>query len=114
MDSLHAVLHYCRKAHTINMNDAGLEGGTLAPLEVGIRQHLKVLNLSENSLTGPLPSFKGCPNLRVLDLHQNAFTYHPDTGLDLAESLPQLEELRLNNNDFSGACPDLSASPSLR
>ena len=61
---------------------------------------LRRLALRLNALTGTVPSFQAGPNLRVLDMGQNALSGDPFTeGVTRA---PLLEQLYLDENRLGG------------
>ncbi|RZC84319.1 hypothetical protein C5167_047104 [Papaver somniferum] len=64
-------------------------------------KYLEHLNLSHNSISGPLGNtFTGFPNLKQMDLSHNKFTGNlPSTF----ESLTNLKSLFLQNNEFNGS-----------
>ncbi|MCD7455521.1 hypothetical protein HAX54_028505 [Datura stramonium] len=90
---------------------------------------LRILNLRNNSLSGPIPDLSGLPNLKTLFLDHNIFTgtfplsvlsLHRLIILDLSRnnftgSLPveltvldRLNYLRLDSNWFNGSIPPLN------
>ncbi|CAN4079701.1 unnamed protein product [Withania somnifera] len=92
---------------------------------------LRILNLRNNSLSGPLPDLSALPNLKTLFLDHNFFsgtfplsvlTLHRLVILDLSrnnfsDSLPvefnvldRLNYLRLDSNQFNGSIPPLNQS----
>ncbi|XP_028846152.1 toll-like receptor 7 [Denticeps clupeoides] len=74
---------------------------------------LQILRLHSNSLTKVLPEwFKGCRNLKVLDLSSN-FLAHEITNTEFPLSLPSLEELDLSfNYQLQRYSPSLSLNES--
>lgn len=75
--------------------------GTLPP-EIG-SQHLKVLSLHNNALTGSLPKdIFGATSLELLSLHSNNFT---GSIMDNFENMTNLTALYLDSNKFSGTIP---------
>ncbi|KVH87764.1 Leucine-rich repeat-containing protein [Cynara cardunculus var. scolymus] len=64
---------------------------------------LKLLNFSQNRLSGPLPVFQGFSSLEVLDLSNNMFN---DASIDLQfDGLNELKSLNISNNQFRGPIP---------
>ncbi|KAI3685230.1 hypothetical protein L6452_34468 [Arctium lappa] len=64
---------------------------------------LKLLNFSQNRLSGSLPVFLGFSSLEVLDLSHNLFD---DASIDLQfDGLNELKSLNISNNLFSGFIP---------
>ncbi|KAI3876659.1 hypothetical protein MKX03_027681 [Papaver bracteatum] len=70
-------------------------------LSLDSMKYLEHLNLSHNSLSGPLGNaFTGFPNLKQMDLSHNKFTGNlPSTF----ENLTNLKSLFLQNNEFNGS-----------
>jgi len=63
------------------------------------------LNLSNNNLSGKLPSLDALTQLKKLDVSYNSLTGSiPDLS-----KLSNLQDFSVNNNQLSGAIPDLSA-----
>ncbi|KNA22416.1 hypothetical protein SOVF_034170 [Spinacia oleracea] len=58
--------------------------------------------LDGNSLTGPIPDFSGCPNLKIIHLENNQLTGSVPSSLG---DLQNLKELYLQNNKLSGNLP---------
>ncbi|KAF3641683.1 putative inactive receptor kinase [Capsicum annuum] len=90
---------------------------------------LRILNLRNNSLSGPIPDLSGLPNLKTLFLDHNFFSgtfpvsvlsLHRLVMLDLSRNnltgllpveltvLDRLNYLRLDSNRFNGAIPPLN------
>ncbi|KAG0597364.1 hypothetical protein M758_UG331900 [Ceratodon purpureus] len=69
------------------------------------RQNLRVVDLSNNSLTGHIPDFSAWTNLTVLDLSYNQFqaALFPAWLPNLRESL---QVLRLKGNNLTGPIPN--------
>jgi Leucine-rich repeat (LRR) protein len=76
--------------------------GKLTEERVDIWEDIEVLDLSNNQLTGPLPSnLFNQEALIVLDLHGNKFTGH----IPEFEDSPLLTFLALQDNDLTGSIP---------
>ncbi|CAJ1895000.1 unnamed protein product [Sphenostylis stenocarpa] len=58
--------------------------------------------LDGNMLTGPLPDFTGCMDLKIIHLENNQLTGVLPSSL---VNLPSLRELYLQNNMLSGTIP---------
>ncbi|KAF8402771.1 hypothetical protein HHK36_010861 [Tetracentron sinense] len=72
------------------------------PSEVTKLTGLSELWLDGNTLTGPMPDFTGCVNLKIIHLENNRLTGElPSSLMDL----PNLRELYLQNNMLSGTVP---------
>ncbi|GAA0175553.1 transmembrane signal receptor [Lithospermum erythrorhizon] len=103
--------------------------GTFQPDTLSRLDHLRILILRNNSLTGPLPDLSAFKNLKTLFLDRNFFSgffppsilfLHQLINLDLAHnnftgSLPveinrldRLVSLRLESNRFTGSIPPLN------
>ncbi|KAD3337491.1 hypothetical protein E3N88_33011 [Mikania micrantha] len=63
---------------------------------------LEQLWLDGNALTGPIPDFTGCPNLKIIHLENNQLS--GDLPLSLAD-IPNLSQLYLQNNLLTGEVP---------
>ena len=85
----------------LNLSKNSLQGPI--PESLGQLENLEELDLHSNQLSGPLPKTLGdLKNLRKLELHQNMLSG------PLPESLGQLEKLEilyLHSNHFSGPLP---------
>ncbi|KAK9163843.1 hypothetical protein Syun_004745 [Stephania yunnanensis] len=86
--------------------------GTLPPNTLTGLDQLRLLNLRNNSLTGPLPDLSPLYHLRALFLDHNSFSGRfPISVL----SFPRLRFLDLSHNAFSGPIPDALADlPDIR
>ncbi|RXI01327.1 hypothetical protein DVH24_001561 [Malus domestica] len=62
---------------------------------------LEELWLDGNSLTGTIPDFTGCVDLKIIHLENNQLT----GGLSSFTNLPSLKELYVQNNMLSGTVP---------
>ncbi|KAI7730929.1 hypothetical protein M8C21_032486 [Ambrosia artemisiifolia] len=103
--------------------------GTFADNTLSNLNHLRVLSLRNNSLTGPIPNLSPLTNLKTLFLDHNLFTgsfpisllsLHLLQSLDLARnnlsgslpvqltSLDRITNLRLEFNRFTGSLPPLN------
>ena len=79
--------------------------GTATPPPNGIHFY----DVADNHLTGTLPDFTNCSQLRGLFLHNNEFTGNcPDIT-----SNPQLIDCQLDRNNFVGGMPAISSCPNL-
>lgn len=72
------------------------------PSELTKLSGLIELWLDGNSLTGPIPDFSSCPNLKIIHLENNRLTGSIPSSL---AGLPNLKELYLQNNMLSGKMP---------
>lgn len=126
----------CTRDHThvlaLRLPGIGLSG-EIRPNTLGKLDHLQVLSLRSNGLTGSLPpDVSSLPSLHNLYLQHNAFTGDIPTllssglsSLDLSynsfsgeipvavQNLSQLTVLNLQNNSLAGPIPDLKL-PTLR
>ncbi|XP_078430483.1 leucine-rich repeat protein kinase family protein isoform X2 [Wolffia australiana] len=74
----------------------------IIPLELTQLTGLVELWLDGNALTGSIPDFSGCINLKIIHLEDNKLT--GDLPISLGK-LPNLKELYLQNNMLSGVVP---------
>ncbi|XP_061351333.1 probable LRR receptor-like serine/threonine-protein kinase At1g67720 isoform X2 [Gastrolobium bilobum] len=72
------------------------------PLDITKLTGLVELWLDGNKLTGPIPDFTGCMDLRIIHLENNQLTGALPTSL---RNLPNLRELYVQNNMLSGTVP---------
>ncbi|OEL36521.1 putative inactive leucine-rich repeat receptor-like protein kinase [Dichanthelium oligosanthes] len=81
------------------------------PPGFGLRlQKLMALDLSQNGLSGPFPEEIGkCSMLQRFEVHDNAFTGELPGGL---WSLPDLRVIRAQNNRFAGRLPEFPGGQS--
>jgi hypothetical protein len=85
---------------SLNLNGLGL-GGQLSPI-LGNLTFLKILNLSSNGFSGPLPRLSYLPELNILDLSQNSLEGEIPTSLS---NLSNLLLLDLHQNKLEGPIP---------
>ncbi|GMH10103.1 hypothetical protein Nepgr_011944 [Nepenthes gracilis] len=85
---------------SIHLSRKNLTGNI--PPELTKLNGLEELWLDGNLLTGPIPDFSGCPNLRIIHLENNQLTGHVPSSLTL---LQNLKELYLQDNMLSGTLP---------
>ena len=92
----------------LNLTQLDLSNNDLSgdvPVEIGnVGEHLQVLELRGNGLTGLPEDISYCYRLQQLDLSDNNITSLLPTGL--GSNLTQLERLDLSTNRFSGTIPD--------
>ncbi|KAL9313757.1 hypothetical protein ACSQ67_019209 [Phaseolus vulgaris] len=85
--------------HFLNLSHNNLNGHFFMNSTIGLFRNLQVLDLSNNSITGELPSFGSLPTLRVLRLPRNQlFGSVPE---ELLQTSVPLEELDLSVNGFT-------------
>uniref|UniRef100_A0ACD5WLQ3 Uncharacterized protein n=1 Tax=Avena sativa TaxID=4498 RepID=A0ACD5WLQ3_AVESA len=104
------------RVNNLDLKNAGLTG-TLPPSFPKL-DALQDLSLQNNSLAGPLPSFRGMSSLRAAYLNENNFSSIPR---DFFDGLGDLEEICLDGNPLNASRggwaipPGLAASvPQLR
>ncbi|KAK6942860.1 Protein kinase domain [Dillenia turbinata] len=85
---------------SINLSKRNLTGNI--PLELAKLTGLVELWLDGNSLTGPIPDFTGCANLKIIHLENNQLSGELPSSLT---DLPSLRELYVQNNMLSGTVP---------
>lgn len=87
-------------AKHLNLSHNSLNGGFFDGKTLQLFRNLDVLDLSNNRITGLLPSFDSLPNLKVLKLRNNSlFGSVPE---ELFETIIPLEDLDLSSNGFTG------------
>ncbi|XP_047322698.1 probable inactive receptor kinase At5g10020 [Impatiens glandulifera] len=87
-------------ARYLNLGQNMLGGEFFSSESISLFRNLQVLDLSDNQLTGELPSFDSLPSLRILRLGDNQLS--GTIPEELFENLLPLEELDLSSNLFSG------------
>ncbi|TVU41162.1 hypothetical protein EJB05_14661 [Eragrostis curvula] len=85
----------------LNLSNNKLTGSLIDGVELSTFGRLKVLDLSNNQLSGDLPGFDYVYDLEVLRLANNAFTGFVPSGLLKGDSLV-LSELDLSSNNLTG------------
>jgi len=85
----------------LNLSNNKLTGSLIDGVELSTFGRLKVLDLSNNQLSGDLPGFNYVYDLEVLRLANNAFTGFVPSGLLKGDSLV-LSELDLSANNLTG------------
>nr|KYP69465.1 putative LRR receptor-like serine/threonine-protein kinase At4g20940 family [Cajanus cajan] len=87
--------------HFLNLSYNNLNGPFFDGSAVSLFRNLQVLDLSNNSVSGELPSFQSLPSLRVLRLRGNQlFGSVPE---ELLQTDLQMEEVDLSVNGFTGS-----------
>ncbi|KAL5742865.1 hypothetical protein ACOSP7_029597 [Xanthoceras sorbifolium] len=84
----------------IHLSSKNLTGNI--PSDLTKLSKLVELWLDGNSLTGSMPDFSGCPDLKIIHLENNQLTGELPSSL---VNLPNLRELHLQNNMLSGTVP---------
>ncbi|KAL2339450.1 hypothetical protein Fmac_007390 [Flemingia macrophylla] len=87
--------------HFLNISYNNLNGPFFDQTAVSLFRNLQVLDLTNNSVTGELPSFGSLPSLRVLKLRGNQF--FGSVPEELFQTQLQVEELDLSANAFTGS-----------
>ncbi|XP_038881425.1 probable inactive receptor kinase At5g10020 [Benincasa hispida] len=83
----------------LDLSNNSLTGGL--PSEIDKLARLKLLNLAKNELSGPLPDqLNRLSNLEYLDLSNNKFTG------EIPDMLPNLHVFNVSYNDLSGEVPE--------
>ncbi|CAK9320629.1 unnamed protein product [Citrullus colocynthis] len=83
----------------LDLSNNSLSGGL--PSEIDKLARLKLLNLAKNELSGPLPDqLNRLSNLEYLDLSSNKFTG------EIPDMLPNLHVFNVSYNDLSGDVPE--------
>ncbi|XP_002984543.2 leucine-rich repeat receptor protein kinase EMS1 [Selaginella moellendorffii] len=98
----------CSNLNTLDLSDNQLTG--VIPSQIGQLNILAKLNLANNRLGGAIPeSLANCTYLSVLDLHKNALTGQIPVSLG---SLQRLNSFDVSYNDLSGPIPYALANTS--
>ncbi|KAK4833706.1 hypothetical protein QYF36_009691 [Acer negundo] len=84
----------------IHLSSKNLKGDI--PLDLTKLSKLVELWLDGNSLTGSIPDFSICPDLKIIHLENNRLTGELPSSL---ANLPILRELHVQNNRLSGTVP---------
>lgn len=98
--SVENVSSLANTVHYLNLSGNNLGGGFFGGDIIGLFRSLKVLDLENNGVTGELPSFGSLPNLQVLRLGNNQL--YGSIPPELLQGLVPLVELDLSGNGFSG------------
>ncbi|WVZ18273.1 hypothetical protein V8G54_005595 [Vigna mungo] len=94
--------------HFLNLSYNNLNGHFFKNSTIGLFRNLQVLDLSNNSITGELPSFGSLPALRVLRLPRNQlFGSVPE---ELLQTSVPLVELDLSVNGFTGSIAAINST----
>lgn len=88
------------KIVVVRLSDKNLTGAI--PTELTKLSGLQELWLDGNSLSGSIPDFSGCPDLRIIHLENNQLTGGVPSSL---AKLPNLKELYVQDNMLSGIFP---------
>ncbi|KAK8648346.1 hypothetical protein V6N13_129100 [Hibiscus sabdariffa] len=86
----------------LGLHECSLQGEF--PIEISQLGNLEYLDLSLNSLTGPLPKYNWSLPLRLLDLHGNQFRGSVPASLG---NLTRITSLDFSSNLFEGQIPDV-------
>ncbi|KAK6922107.1 Leucine-rich repeat-containing N-terminal, plant-type [Dillenia turbinata] len=99
-------LQYCRNLQNLDLSNNNLSGPIPSQIATWL-PYLVTLDFSSNSLSGSIPpEIAGCNFLNTLDLSDNQFSGVIPYGIG---RLDRLKKLSLADNDLSGAIPsDLS------
>ncbi|KAJ9540289.1 hypothetical protein OSB04_026795 [Centaurea solstitialis] len=88
------------KIISVNLSNKNMTGSI--PSDLTKLTSLEELWLDGNALTGSIPDFMGCPNLRIIHLENNQLSGHLPSSL---ANLPKLSKLYVQNNLLSGYVP---------
>lgn len=88
------------KIISIKLSGKNLTGSI--PSDLTKLNGLEQLWLDGNALTGPIPDFSGCPNLKTIHLENNQLSGDIPSSLG---DLPNLSQLYLQNNMLTGEVP---------
>jgi Leucine-rich repeat (LRR) protein len=104
MPDLSALTHL----ETLIVFRCGLSGEF--PAWIANSATLKIVDLTENFFSGPLPDLSAMTSLEYLNISRNSFSgAFPDIS-----SLTSLQELHIADNQFTGPLPDVSMLPNLK
>ncbi|XP_071719875.1 probable LRR receptor-like serine/threonine-protein kinase At1g67720 [Rutidosis leptorrhynchoides] len=91
-----------REPKIISVKLSGMNLTGPIPSDLTKLTSLEQLWLDGNALTGPIPDFTGCPNLKIIHLENNQLSGNIPSSL---AELPNLSQLYLQNNLLTGDVP---------
>jgi len=98
--SWHGLRSFGGRVVELHLGANGLRGGA-GSFTDGL-PFLRILDLSRNKLSGLVPTLRNCPELRIVDIHDNNFT---GPFFSQAEIGKKLERIVAFNNGIAGTLP---------